>query len=156
MEKIKQDLISLYDEMLTCLDSFKRKKYDKLFEEKFQEHKHIIYEIARICEDSAQEEQTQIIEELASVIPDHVYEEVQHISRFKRNREAVNYNMNMVAYVVPLLTYTGEKNCQRLAERMVELWNKKKINSLKLSVSSYEVVSEGFKTSGLGIFDFRK
>ena len=152
MEKIKEDLVGLFDEMLTCLGSFKRKTYDKLFEEKFQEHKHILYDIARVCSEGSEEEQMQIIEELADVIPEHIYKKVKNISRFKRNRESMDYNMNMVAYVIPILTYTGEKHCQKLAERMVALWNAKKINSLKLSVSSYEVISEGFKTSGIGIF----
>lgn len=155
MEKIKEDLIRLFDDMFTQLDSYKRKKYDKLFEEKFQQYKSISFDITKLCEDKTEEEQAQIIEELAAVIPDHVYEEVKKISRFKRNKQSVDYNMNMVGYVVPILTYTEEEHCKKLAERMVELWNKKKINSLKIQVSSYEVISEGFKSSGLGIFGRR-
>lgn len=156
MDKIKEDLISLFDEMFGCLNMYKRKTYDKLFEEKFQKYKHIMYDIARMCNDRPEEEQEQIIEELAHVVPDHAYEEVQKISRFRRKNESFNYNINMVGYVIPILTYTGDKNCQKLAERMVALWNAMKINSLKLSVSSYEVISEGFQNSGLGIFGRRK
>ena len=90
----------------------------------------------------------QVIEELSDVLPSHAYDRLKTVPKMKRERTSIDYNMNMVVYIVPVLTYTKEENCERLAARMIERWNEKKMNSLTLSISSYETIAGGFK-SGL-------
>lgn len=148
MERIKEELISLFDEMLSQVSSFKRKTYSGIFEQAYEKHKGIISDISELCEGKTGEEREQIIGELADVLPDHAWDKLQYIPGRKREHTSIDYNMNMVVYVVPVLTYTKEENCMKLTAETIKRWNEKKMNSLTLGVSSYETIAGGFR-SGL-------
>ena len=51
----------------------------------------------------------------------------------KRDQEkyALNFNLAMVVYVVPLFIHTRDPLCEKLAEMMVEKWNQKKVTKMK-------------------------
>lgn len=145
MEKIKEELILLFDGMLPRVEEFKRKTYETVFEEGFRAHKGVISDIAELCSEKPEEEKTALIEELAETLPEHALEIMQGTAKRKQEKTGIDFNMNMAVYVVPILTYTKEENCERLAARTVELWNEKKINTLTLSLSSYEAIAGGFR-----------
>lgn len=145
MEKVKEELISLFEDMLGDVRAFKSKTYNALFEAGYEKHKSIIPHISDLCSGKSAEEISEITEELAMVLPEHAYQKAQKLPGYKRQSITVDYNMNMVVYVVPILTYTKDENCLNIAARTVELWNEKKINSLVLGLSSYEGIAGGFR-----------
>ncbi len=145
MEKIKEELLILFDDMLSQTGSFKKKTYKGIFEQAYEKHKGVVSDILALCEGKTDEEREKITDELADVLPDHAGERLQDIPKIKRERASIDYNMNMVVYVVPILTYTKEENLERLAEKTVKRWNEKKMNSLTLSISSYETIAGGFR-----------
>ena len=145
MDKIKEELIQLFDGMMPQIKSFKRKQYAGVFEEGFAEHKGVLAGITELCAEKTEEECEPIIEELASVIPDYAYDKFHKEPKMVRNRLEVDYNMNMAVYVIPILTYTHEAGCEKVAKRTVELWNEKPVTSLTLGQASYEEIAGGFR-----------
>ena len=57
--------------------------------------------------------------------------------------------MIMAVYFIPIMKFTKDPDCNTIAERMVDVWNEKKVTPLVLQCSSYEEVLGGFKK---GIF----
>lgn len=145
MDKIKEGLIRLFDGMLLQVGSFKRKTYKGVFEQGYETYKEVVSDILTLYEGKTKEEQEKITDELSDVLPDYAYGKLQTVPKMKRERASIDYNMNMVVYVVPVLTYTKDENLESLAEKTVERWNEKKMNSLTLSISSYETIAGGFK-----------
>ncbi len=145
MEKIKEELIRLFDDMLKKVEEFRRKTYETVFEEGFERHKGVVSDIAKLCSEKSEEEKSELIEELAEVLPEHALGLMRETGKRKREKTGIDFNMNMAVYVVPILTYSKEENCERLAERTVEVWNQKKVNALTLGMSSYEAIAGGFR-----------
>lgn len=145
MEKVKEELIRLYEDMFGKVREFKRETYKRLFEAGYEKHGEIISHISGLCSGKDEAEAGRIIEELAAVLPEYACQKAQRFSGRKRQSSTVDYNMNMVIYVIPILTYTRDEICIRVATRAVELWNEKKINSLVLGISSYEDIAGGFR-----------
>lgn len=145
MENIKKELIRLFDEMLPRVDEFRRKTYEAVFEESFQKHKGVISDISKLCSERSEEEKERLIDELAEVLPAHASGIMEETAKRKKEKTGIDFNMNMAVYVIPILTYTKEENCTELAARTVKLWNEKKINSLTLSISTYEAIAGGFR-----------
>ena len=132
MEDTKKALESLFDEMLGNIKYFKKKSYHSLFESLYEGHKELFASIARKCEEAEEVDKEGLIEELASVIPEYAYLKMQEVPKRKKEMFSVDYNMAMAVYIIPLLTYSRDPECERIADRMVELWNKKQITSMKL------------------------
>lgn len=145
MEDTKKALESLFDEMLGNIKYFKKKSYHSLFESLYEGHKELFASIARMCEEAKEEDKEGLIEELASVIPEYAYLKMQEVPKRKKEMFSVDYNMAMAVYIIPLLTYSRDPECERIADRMVELWNKKQITSMKLGRSSFEDIAGGFR-----------
>lgn len=81
------------------------------------------------------------------MIPEYACEKMQKLPKGKKERMAIDYNMNMAVYVVPLLKYPGTVNCVEIAKRTVKFWNKKPVTNLRLSDSSYQEIAGGFRKS---------
>ena len=145
MEDTKKALESLFDEMLGNIKYFKKKSYHSLFESLYEGHKELFASIARMCEEAKEEDKEGLIEELASVIPEYAYLKMQEVPKRKKEMFSVDYNMAMAVYIVPLLTYSRDPECERIADRMVELCNKKEITYMKLGRSSFEDIDGGFR-----------
>ena len=145
MEKIREDLARLFDEMLTQVGGFRRKTYNGQFEKGFQQFRDVAEEISGLCEATPEEEQEKVILELAGVIPEYAAGLMEAQPRRMRERLSVDYNMNMAVYVLPILTYTKNDFCIQMCRQMVEIWNERKVSSLTLSYATYEDISAGFK-----------
>ncbi|QDW74081.1 hypothetical protein FND36_08595 [Lachnospiraceae bacterium KGMB03038] len=145
MEKIRTDMIQLFDEMLTKVKAFRRKTYNGLFEKGFKQFKDVITEITSLCEETEEENREALLEELAGIIPEYAGELMMKQPKRTRERLAVDYNMNMAVYVMPILTYTKDEFCIEMCKRMVEIWNDKKVTTLTLSYATYDDIFAGFK-----------
>ena len=103
MDKVKEELLSLFDGMLPKVGSFKRKTYQGVFEQAYEKYKGVISDISALCEGKTEEERMQVIEELSDVLPSHAYDRLKTVPKMKRERTSIDYNMNMVVYIVLLL-----------------------------------------------------
>lgn len=145
MDNIKAQLISLFDEMLNKVEKFNKASYNNIFLEAFKKYEDLVNEIAIKLEDSPREIRASIIEEIAAILPDYAETILDKYSEKEKRNIAMNLNMNMVIYVLPVLTYSHENYCEKTAKKMVELWNAKNMTNLKLQYSTYESIAGGFK-----------
>lgn len=145
-EDVKKKLRDLFDDMLTKVGAFKRKSYNGVFETSYEEYKELTEEIIRLFQEIEEEKRDALIEELAKVIPEYCYEKMQNLSKNKRERLSVDYNLNMAVYVIPILNYSENEWCIQMTKRIVEFWNEKEVSTLTLSHSTYEEIKSGFKS----------
>lgn len=145
MDNIKEQLILLYDEMFEKVDKFNKNSYNNIFLAAFRKYEELVEEIADLVEDTPREDRRYVIEELAKILPEYVKAKVSKLPEKEIRSLEINYNMNMVIYVLPILTYTHESNCEKVAKRTVEVWNEMKVTSLNLGYSTYESIAGGFK-----------
>lgn len=99
-----------------------------------------------------EEDGGQALEELASVIPAYVKEKSRDMSKKQRSRAGMDYNLTMAVYVVPMLCYQRDPVNERLAGRMVELWNETQVTDYTLQKSEFDQIAGGFRKKLLGIF----
>lgn len=144
MNYIKEQLISLYDDMFEKIDKFNRLSYNDIFLEAFHKYEALVESINELLEDTPKEDRKAVIDELAYVLPVYVKNKVDKLSRKEKNSMEVNHNTNMAGYVLPIITYTQENYCEKFAKRTVEIWNEMKVTSLNLGYSTYEVIVKGF------------
>lgn len=95
------------------------------------------------CADMGEEALT----EFAEIIPEYAFQKIQKFSKRDQEKYALNFNLAMVVYVVPLFIHTRDPLCEKLAEMMVEKWNQKKVTKMEIGMSDYEKISSGFKRS---------
>lgn len=145
MHIIKEQLISLYDEMFEKVDRFCKASYNNIFLEAFRKYEELVDGISDYLEETPKEERKKVIDELAHVLPVYVKEKVKLLPEKDIRSLEVNYNLNMAIYVLPIITYSHDNYCEKVARRIVEVWNDIKVTSLNLGYSTYEDIAGGFK-----------
>ena len=144
-DRIKEELTVLFDEMLNYRKEFRRKQYAGVIEDALRRYERTMEDIMQCFMQASEEEKAALTEELAQVIPDHAYEKMQAVKKRNRDRDSIDYNLNMAVYVVPLLNYSKQKDCIALTEKMVELWNEKGVTNMHLTHSTYDEIAAGFE-----------
>lgn len=144
MEELKQKLVDFFIEMQDYRQYFKRKIYKDAFMRCYEEHKELLASVITICEQA--EDKDEAVMELARAIPEYAHGQVDNAPK-KSKKEALmmDYNMTMVTFVVPVLTYNGSEYLDRIADRMIELWNKGPI-TMKLGRAGFEELNGSFKS----------
>lgn len=145
MDKIKAQLISLYDEMFEKVDKFNKTSYNNIFLDAFRKYEDLIDYMENYLEDIPKTERKEAIDEIAHILPVYVKPKVDNLSEKQIKSLEINYNMNMVIYVLPVLTYSHENYCEKVAKRTVDVWNDMRVTSLNLGYSTYESIAGGFK-----------
>lgn len=151
MEYVKRGLISLFDDMMTQLDNFEKKTYKSAFDEGYKKYEPMLLKFSSDLDQMQEAEKEVVVEELAAVLPDYAKQELKKVFFLNRSRQSMEYNMNMVLYIIPTLMNCEDKNCERLAKRIVELWNEKKVVSMTLQLSTFEEIAAGFTDTFMGI-----
>ena len=148
MEKIDERLVELFDEMMTHTREFRKKSYENIFQEGFSKYKGLTEEISAVIAKESEDKKEALIEHFANVIPEYAYKKVQEEKKIKKRHAAkhddIDYNLNIVVYVVPILNYMKDANCEAVAKRLVELWNEKKVTPMEISYINFESISAGF------------
>ena len=144
-DRIKKELIVLFDEMLDHRKEFRRKQYAGVIEDALKRYESTMEDIMQCFVQAPEEEREALTEELAQVIPNHAYEKMQSVKKRNKDRDSMDYNLNMAVYVVPLLNYSKQKDCIALTKRMVELWNGKGITNMHLTHRTYDEIAAGFE-----------
>lgn len=139
-EKIRNELIAVFEETMNC--KFRKKHYASDMEEMLEKHSAFLQETIEQCEKS--EEMRDFV---VSCIPEYALSRLREISS-KRKRElaAFDYNLNMVAYFLPLLGEMASEIKEEFIRDITETWNKQ-IPDAKIAFSSYENIKKGFRRS---------
>lgn len=139
-EKIRNELIAVFEETMNC--KFRKKHYASDMEEMLEKHSAFLQETIEQCEKS--EEMRDFV---VSCIPEYALSRLREISS-KRKRElaAFEYNLNMVAYFLPLLGEMESEIKEEFIRDITETWNKQ-IPDAKIAFSSYENIKKGFRRS---------
>lgn len=139
-EKIRNELIAVFEETMNC--KFRKKHYASDMEEMLEKHSAFLQETIEQCEKS--EEMRDFV---VSCIPEYALSRLREISS-KRKRElaAFDYNLNMVAYFLPLLGEMESEIKEEFIRDITEIWNKQ-IPDAKIAFSSYENIKKGFRRS---------
>ena len=139
-EKIRNELIAVFEETMNC--KFRKKHYASDMEEMLEKHSAFLQETIEQCEKS--EEMRDFV---VSCIPEYALSRLREISS-KRKRElaAFDYNLNMVAYFLPLLGEMESEIKEEFIRDITETWNKL-IPDAKIAFSSYENIKKGFRRS---------
>ena len=139
-EKIRNELIAVFEETMNC--KFRKKHYASDMEEMLEKHSAFLQETIEQCEKS--EEMRDFV---VSCIPEYALSRLREISS-KRKRElaAFDYNLNMVAYFLPLLGEMESEIKEEFIRDITENWNKQ-IPDAKIAFSSYENIKKGFRRS---------
>ena len=140
VESLKQELEQMFDEMLRQIKLFKKKTYSPAFLRAYDSYRELLSGVSSCCADMGEEALT----EFAEIIPEYAF---QKFSKRDQEKYALNFNLAMVVYVVPLFIHTRDPLCEKLAEMMVEKWNQKKVTKMEIGMSDYEKISSGFKRS---------
>ena len=139
-EKIRNELIAVFEETMNC--KFRKKHYASDMEEMLEKHSAFLQETIEQCEKS--EEMRDFV---VSCIPEYALSRLREISS-KRKRElaAFDYNLNMVAYFLPLLGEMESEIKEEFIRDITETWNKQ-IPNAKIAFTSYENIKKRFRRS---------
>lgn len=139
-EVLRERLTAVFQETLSC--KFRKKHYASDMEAMMKKHGSFLRETIQECETSEE-----VKEFVVSCIPEFALSRLEKISS-KRKREiaAFEFNLNMVAYFLPLLGETESESKDELIGRITELWNKT-IPDAKIAYTNYENIRNGFRRS---------
>ncbi len=139
-ENLRADMISLFGETAEYAKKFHKNTYGTNIDTLLNQHSALLGQIREGFEES-----DEMLEEMASYIPEYVAEQLAAIpSKRKRDIVCLDYNMNMVSYYVPLLGEISSEKTKAFTEKMVERWNQKMPEN-KIGLSSREKIQGGFK-----------
>ena len=139
-ETLQKELIGLFEETAGC--KFNKKHYASDMEDMMEKHGEFLRELVQMCEES---EET--LEAAVSCVPEYAFAQLEQI-RSKRKRDIVSfdYNLNMVAYFMPLVGQIESEKTDEIIKRMTDAWNEKMPGG-KIAYSSYENIKGGFRRS---------
>lgn len=144
LEELKKELVDFFIVAQEYRQYFKRKLYEEKFEKCYEDHKGMLEKIIQVCQEA--EDKEAVLEELASVIPEYGHRQINaQKTRGKREGLVIDYNMSMVTFVIPILGYRRNEDCDRLADLMIEKWNVSPV-TMRIQKSEYDKLKNGFRT----------
>jgi hypothetical protein len=144
MEETRKALCELFDEMLGNMRFFKKKTYEDFFKSAYDGHKDMIASLAGCAGEEGMTEE-EIVEELASAIPEYAQKKMSEVPRRQREKAGIDYNLTMAVYIIPMLVYRHDERNDWIADRMVEIWNSWKVTGYPLTRSEFGQIAGGFK-----------
>lgn len=142
MKEIKENLESLLEDALSSIGAFRKKTYDTTFSNLYEEYKDTVERLEAHLGDTNEETD---LGQIAIIIPDYAQKKLEQALKKEQKKLSMDLNLAMAAYVIPVLTYTRQPKCDKLAEEIISLWNERNVTGLVLSKSSYEKIAGGFK-----------
>lgn len=145
MENVTKSLTEMYDDMLGYLDQFKNNNYQTIMEEMQEKYATLLEECRQMYTNAEESEREAVLCTLADAVSDHVIALMEQVPKRKKEMKAVDYNMVMTVYFIPTIRYTRSPEGEVITEKIVSVWNEKKVTPLELQRSSYDEVQGGFK-----------
>lgn len=139
-ETLQKEMIGLFQETIGC--KFNKKHYTSDMEEMMEKHGGFLREMIQMCEESEE-----ILEFAVSCVPEYAFSQLEQIrSKRKRDIASFDYNLNMVAYFMPLVGQIESEKTDEIIKRMTEAWNEKMPGG-KIAYSCYDNIRKGFRRS---------
>lgn len=143
-KEIQEGLDRLFELLIPFSKEFNKRTYSNLFKQKYEEFRPLFSSIAHECE-TAEDEDAQITE-IARVLPDKLHAVLDEAgSKRKKENLLMNYNLGMVAFVIPMFRYGRIDSCEKIVDRMVEMWNDNGV-AIDIGKSTFEDIEGGFKS----------
>lgn len=144
MNEIQQGICLLYEHSFEHMKKFHKKTYEDTFKIEYDAVRALLQKIDVEYEHSTDKDAAfQMMTEALFAKLKEVFAEIPN--KRKREQVAIDYNMTFVTYFLPILNYHSSIACKKLAEYIVETWNRD-FASQKIGNATYEEVYSGFKT----------
>lgn len=140
-EEMKDGIRRFFDEALEKVGAFRKKTYEEAFHNLYHTYEELLGSLLLYSDEPADESGWN---DIVSVIPDYAQEKLNEISKREQKKTAMDMNLIMAVYVIPMITYTRSQTGDRLAEAIINLWNERNVTGLTLSKSSYDKIAQGF------------
>ncbi len=144
MDETRKALEELFEEMLGSMRYFKKKTYEDFFVSAYDSRRNLFASLSACAGEEGMTEE-EIVEELASVIPEYAQNKLSQVPRKQREKAGIDYNLTMAVYIVPMLYYQHDKRNEWIADRMIEIWNSWKVTGYPLKRSEFAQIAGGFR-----------
>ena len=147
MERFSSEFMDMFDESMDHINQFKKNKYPEVVSELWAKYESLItesleyYKALKDSEDSAAS-----AEVLAEALAGHAHKKMEQASKRMQEVQAIDLNLTMAVYFIPLIRYTKTPEGDALAETFVKAWNQLPVTPMTLQSSTFEDVNGGFKT----------
>lgn len=150
MERFLNEFIDMFDESMGHINQFKKSKYPEVVAELWKRYEPLITEsldcYKAFIESEGSEEAEVYAETLARGLACHAHDKMKKASKRMQEIQAIDLNLTMAVYFIPLIRYTKSAESDALAEIFVRVWNDLPVTPMTLQSSSFEDVNGGFKT----------
>jgi len=137
-QELQEAMISLFQE--TSKKRLQKKSYLDDIDELKKKYQTIFQELAKILEETPDS-----MESLGEILPAYGLAQLESISsRRRREIACVGYNLNMVAYILPLMGELQSAHASAFCEEIMTKWNSK-IPDAKITVTTVLEIEHGFK-----------
>lgn len=142
-QSIEDGLEELFTLIVPLSKGFNKKNYEGAFMQQYERFNPLFTEIAEVCEDA--EGGAAAIDEIAGYLPGKMHALLaKENSKRKKENLLMQYNLGMVAFVIPLLRYGRLEVYEKIVDKMVTLWNDNEF-PMNISKSTFEDIQSGFK-----------
>jgi len=137
-QELQEAMISLFQE--TSKKRLQKKSYlDDIANLKIK-YQVLFQELASLLEETPE-----VVEELSEIFPAYGSTLLEQTpSKRKREIACIGYNLNMVAYILPLMGELQSGQASSFCEEIVTRWNTK-IPDAKIDVTTVSEIEDGFK-----------
>ena len=136
MNDIKKSLEDLFDDMIKNIQFFKKTSYHSVFKEKYEENRELFLSLSSFVDAAEESKKDRIIKELATVIPDYARGKLASLSKRQKEISAIDYNMTIVVYIIPMLLYDHHPVNEAIADQLVSIWNETKVTGMEIGRAS--------------------
>ncbi len=144
MERFLNEFMDMFDESMNYINQFKKSKYPEVMTVLWGKYEPFISQVLECYRDLEEKELS--AEPLADALAAHAHEKMEQASKRMQEMQAIDLNLTMAVYFIPLIRYKKTSEGDALAEIFVKSWNKLPVTPMTLQSSSYEDVNGGFKT----------
>lgn len=139
---IKERLVAFFDEVTEKNVGKSKLDFSKIFDRLYKEYEELFSAISEEVESAS--DRTLKIDEIASYIPDYVGDTIlKNVSKRKADVLMVDFNMQLVVFILPMLNQTNLDGCKEVGARLVELWNQR--FSVNIGNTEYNQINTGFQ-----------
>lgn len=143
-QSIEDGLEELFTLIIPLSKGFNKKSYEGTFQQQYERFNPLFTEIVEVCEDA--EDGDAAIDEIAGFLPGKMHDLLaKENSKRKKEGLLMQYNLGMVAFVIPLFRYGRLEVYEKIVDRMVTLWNDNGL-PMDISKSTFEDIQSGFKS----------
>ncbi len=147
MDRFLNEFVDMFDESMSYINQFKKNKYPEVMSGLWAKYETLIIESLE-CYKALMDSGDSVAsaEALAEALACYAHKKVEEASKRMQEVQAIDLNLTMAVYFVPLIRYTKTSEGDALAETFVRAWNQLPVTPMTLQSSTFEDVNGGFKT----------